>query len=74
MKLTIRIWDRDTPMTYENLKQKAKRLQAEGQLRIELTNAERADWAYGNAFIENDRVTRGMAMAAVERAVSKRTR
>jgi hypothetical protein len=53
-----------TEETYERLKQAAKELQANGSRRG-LTSAERADWAYGNAVIENSDVTREMADQAV---------
>jgi hypothetical protein len=59
-------------MTYEDLKQKAKRLQVEGNLRVTLTTAERADWAYGNAVIENHRVTRQMAEKAVDKHLAEK--
>jgi hypothetical protein len=42
-----------------------QQLQAEGRLPHELTPAERADWAFGNAVIENVDVTREMAEQAV---------
>jgi hypothetical protein len=49
---------------YEELKRKVQQLQAEGRLPHELTPAERADWAFGNAVIENVDVTREMAERA----------
>jgi len=52
-------------MTYEALKRRTQQLQREGTLPRELTRAERADWAYGNAVIENDLVTIEMAQKAV---------
>jgi len=55
---------------YEKLKRQAKDLQAAGQLPVRPTLEERADWAYGNAVIENDEVTREMA----ERSVRKNAR
>jgi hypothetical protein len=40
---------------------------------VRLTLAERADWAYGNAKMEDDKVTREMAQRAVAaRRVDKR--
>jgi hypothetical protein len=50
--------------TYEQLKKVAQDLRARGKLRQGLTSAERADWAYGNAVIENGDVTREMAERA----------
>ncbi len=52
-------------ITYDTLKRKVQKLQAEGSLPQKLTAEERADWAYGNAVIENDRVTFEMAERAV---------
>jgi hypothetical protein len=52
-------------MTYRDLKRKVQELQAQGVLSGTLTAEERADWAYGNAVIENDHVTREMAERAV---------
>ena len=52
-------------MTYENLKRRAHQLRKDGELPATLTAEERADWAYGNAVIENDSVTREMAVQAV---------
>lgn len=46
---------------YDKLKRKAQQLQAEGKLSTRLTCEEVADWAYGNAVIENSDVTREMA-------------
>jgi hypothetical protein len=54
-----------TEETYDQLKRAAKDLQSKGQLRDGLTSSERADWAYGNAAIENSDVTRDMADRAV---------
>ena len=53
--------------TYGDLKREAQQLQAEGAIPSKLTPKERADWAYGNAVIENSRVTPEMAERAVER-------
>ena len=50
---------------YEELKAEVLRLQAEGRVSTKLTAAERADWAFGNAVIENVDVTREMAEQAV---------
>lgn len=58
-------------MTYDDLKRKAQRLQAEGALPRTLTRSEVADWAYGNAVIENDRVTREMAERAASELVKE---
>ncbi len=52
--------------TYEQLRDHVQKLQREGKLPLELTNAQRADWAYGNTKIENDSVTLKMAEAAVQ--------
>jgi hypothetical protein len=51
--------------TYQKLKQQMRQLQESGKLPSTLSDAERADWAYGNAVIENEAVTREMAAAAV---------
>jgi hypothetical protein len=56
--------DMSTEEKYDQLKRAAKDLQSKGQLRG-LTSSERADWAYGNAAIENSDVTREMADRAV---------
>jgi hypothetical protein len=59
-----------SPMTtrYDNLKEELLRRQnADGAPRT-LTPEERADWAYGNAVIENSEVTREMAEQAVRKA------
>lgn len=50
---------------YEELKEEIRRLQEAGEVSFELSLGERADWAYGNAVIENDEVTREMAELAV---------
>ncbi len=50
---------------YEILKAEILRRQAAGQLPERISADERADWAYGNAVIENDEVTREMAVKAV---------
>jgi hypothetical protein len=52
-------------MTYGELKSKVQDLRAKGELPTRLTAEERADWAYGNAVIENDSVTPEMAARAV---------
>jgi hypothetical protein len=49
-------------MTYAVLKRKVQKLQEQGALPKTLTAEERADWAYGNAVIENDKVTLEMAL------------
>jgi hypothetical protein len=51
--------------TYENLRRHIRELQDAGKLSKWPTLEERADWAYGNAVIENDQVTREMAQKAV---------
>lgn len=53
---------------YVLLKQRVQQLQAEGRLPLKLTDEERADWAYGNAAIDNPDVTREMAERAVKNA------
>ena len=59
-------------MTYQALKKKVHALQEGGSLSTRLCADERADWAYGNAVIENDRVTLRMAKDAVRLASSER--
>lgn len=49
---------------YEELKAQLLKGQAEGLVPTRLSAEDRADWAYGNAVIENDAVTREMARAA----------
>jgi hypothetical protein len=51
--------------TYENLRRQVRELQDAGKLSKWPTPEERADWAYGNAVIENGEVTREMARKAV---------
>ena len=46
---------------YEKLKIELQRLKAAGKIEEWPSQAQRADWAYGNARIENDAVTRDMA-------------
>jgi len=53
---------------FEALSRRARQLQDEGVLPREPTDEQKADWAYGNAVIENDDVTLEMA----ERAVASR--
>jgi len=53
-----------TAMTYAKLKHRLRKLEAEGAIPKKLTAKERADWAYGNAVIENVAVTREMAERA----------
>jgi hypothetical protein len=55
---------------YEALRAKARKLQAEGKLPLRPTDEQIADWAYGNAVIENEDVTFEMA----ERAVANKKR
>ena len=50
---------------YEQLKVKILELQRLGQLPTRPTDKQRADWAYGNAKMSNDLVTRAMAEKAV---------
>jgi hypothetical protein len=52
-------------MTYAELKRAAQGLRKDGFLPSTLTPTERADWAYGNAVIENDLVTWEMARKVV---------
>jgi hypothetical protein len=59
-------------MTYGGLKKEALRLRREGKLPKELTPEERADWAYGNAVIENDKVTVEMAREAVAEQLARK--
>lgn len=53
--------------TYEELREKARELQAEGKLPLRPTREQVADWAYGNAVIENDEVTFEMAKKAAQK-------
>ncbi|MGH7294223.1 MAG: hypothetical protein ACRELB_04795 [Polyangiaceae bacterium] len=53
-----------TTMTYAAIKRRVQQLQEEGAIPRTLTAEERADWAYGNAVIENDEVTPDMARRA----------
>lgn len=55
-------------MTYEELAAQVKQLQAQDKLPRRPTREQRADWAYGNAVIENPDVTIEMAEAAAARA------
>ena len=52
---------------FEQLRRRARQMQDEGLLPREATDAQKADWAYGNAVIENDDVTFEMAEDAVAR-------
>jgi hypothetical protein len=52
--------------SYEELLAEVRRLQDVGQLPVRPTREQRIDWAYGNAKIENDAVTREMAERAVD--------
>jgi len=54
-------------MTYAAIKRKVQQLHEEGAIPKTLTAEERADWAYGNAVIENDDVTPEMARLASAR-------
>jgi hypothetical protein len=49
---------------YEELREQTRRLQTEGKLPVRPTDEQVADWAYGNAVIENDEVTLEMAKRA----------
>ncbi len=51
-------------MTYAAMKRRVQKLQESGAIPRDLTAEERADWAYGNAVIENDEVTPEMARRA----------
>ena len=51
-------------MTYAAIKRRVQKLQEDGMIPKTLTAEERADWAYGNAVIENDQVTPEMAERA----------
>jgi hypothetical protein len=51
---------------YEELSKQARQLQAEGKLPLRPTTEQVADWAYGNAVIENEEVTFEMARKAAE--------
>jgi hypothetical protein len=51
-------------MTYATIKRRVQKLQEEGAIPKNLTAEERADWAYGNAVIENADVTLEMARRA----------
>lgn len=50
---------------FESLRRRARALQDAGQLPLTATDQQKADWAYGNAVIENDDVTLAMAEQAV---------
>jgi hypothetical protein len=52
-------------MDYEELSRRIRALQDAGKLPLRLTDAQTADWAYGNAVIENEDVTLEMAQRAV---------
>lgn len=55
------------PSTYEIAKEYVKELVRQGIWTPDLTQEERADWAYGNTKLQNDSVTREMARQAVRR-------
>ncbi len=57
----------DTPDSLRAAFAEIRARQDAGELPRGVTPSARADWAYGNAVIENDAVTREMATAAVER-------
>jgi hypothetical protein len=61
-----------TRATYEEMKQRIRELQDTGRLPRTLTRSEIADWAYGNAAIENDRITREDADAGAALACRPR--
>lgn len=52
--------------TYDELKARVQQLTAEGKLPPVPTREQRIDFAYGNTKIENDDVTREMAVRAVD--------
>ena len=52
-------------MRYDVLKDELRKREAAGEPVPRLSDSDRADWAYGNAVIENDDVTREMAVVAV---------
>lgn len=56
---------------YEALKQQVFKLQDEGKLPKKLTEAEIADWAYGNAVLSNPEVTREMAERAAAASLAR---
>jgi hypothetical protein len=60
------------PNNYEALKAEVRSQQQAGKLPKTVSSADRADWAYGNAVIENDNVTREMAEKAARRDGSER--
>ena len=49
----------------QELTKRVLRLRDQGRLPVSPTDAQRADWAYGNTVIENEAVTREMAEKAV---------
>lgn len=51
--------------TYEQLVVEVKRLQSEGSLPTQPTQAQRVSWAYGQTKLENSDVTREDAVQAV---------
>lgn len=57
-----------TTLRYDALKAELLRRQAAGEVAPRLSDADRADWAYGNAVIENSDVTREMAERAATRS------
>jgi hypothetical protein len=50
--------------TYEELRERVRKLQESGELSKELTAEEKIDWAFGNTVIENESVTRAMVETA----------
>ncbi|MBX3225049.1 MAG: hypothetical protein KF795_31320 [Labilithrix sp.] len=63
-RVSAQYWGAMT-MQYDLLKAELLRREAAGEVDRRLSPAERADWAYGNAVIENAEVTREMANEAV---------
>ena len=55
---------------FENLRREVARRQAAGELPVRPTQEQRIDWAFGNAAIENEQVTREVARDAVTRRPS----
>lgn len=52
--------------TYEELRDKVRTLQEQGQLSKTLSREEMVDWAFGNTVIENSDVTRQMVETAYD--------
>jgi hypothetical protein len=56
---------------YDQLKEQIEELQKANKLPESVTREEKISWAYGNAVIENDEVTRTMAQQAVDKLTKK---